>query len=362
MRSLAVIFLTLVSLFANKPSRAQNIKHNDPHIRYTGRILQTDSTTVFYWTASSAKIKFKGTGIDVMLKDQTGINRFTVVVDGKVQQTLNVDSTKRTYKLASGLSSGTHEVELFKQTEWAMGSTTIYGFTVNKGTRLLAAPPAKKRKIEVYGDSITCGYAVEDSTGHDQGTAPFENGYISYAAITARHFDADYISISKSGIGILISWFPLIMPEMYDRLNPSDANSHWNFSNDTPQVVIVNLFQNDSWLTRKPEHEQFKARFGTTAPSETQIVAAYKNFISSVRAKYPSATIVCTLGSMDATAANSPWPGYVTQAVHSLNDKRVLTHFIPYKKTSGHPSIREQQEAAEDLIKFMEKEVKWDSK
>ncbi|MDH7461034.1 SGNH/GDSL hydrolase family protein [Chitinophagaceae bacterium 26-R-25] len=364
MYRLAFICFTFASLLICKKPLAQNvnIKHNDPHIRYTGRIQQTDSTTVFYWSASSAKIKFKGTGIDVVLKDQTGINRFTVVVDGKVQQTLNVDSTKRTYTLASGLSAGKHEVELFKQTEWAMGSTAIYGFTVDKGTRLLAAPPSKKRKIEVYGDSITCGYAVEDSAGKDRGTAPFENGYISYAAITARHFNADYISISKSGIGILISWFPLIMPEMYDRLNPNDAGSHWNFSDYTPQVVIVNLFQNDSWLIKKPEHEQFKARFGTTAPSDTQIIAAYKSFISSVRAKYPSATIVCVLGSMDASAANSPWPGYVTQAVHSLKDNRVLTHFIPYKKTPGHPSIREQQEAADDLIKFMEKEVKWDSK
>ncbi|MDI3320334.1 SGNH/GDSL hydrolase family protein [Pinibacter soli] len=359
MHRLAVITFACISLLVCKISLAQNVKHDDSHIRYTGRIQQTDSTAVFYWTASSAKIKFKGTGISVVLKDQLGINRFTVIVDGKVQPTLNVDSTKRTYTLASGLSSGTHEVELFKQTEWAMGSTSIYGFSIDKGTTLLAAPPAKKRKIEVYGDSITCGYAVEDSTGKDRGTAPFENGYISYAAITARHFNADYVSISKSGIGILISWFPLIMPEMYDRLNPTDSNSHWNFSDYKPQVVIVNLFQNDSWLTKRPDHEQFKARFGTTAPSESQIVAAYKNFISSVRAKYPSATIVCILGNMDATGANSQWPGYVTQAVQLMNDKKVLTHFISYKKTPGHPSIREQQAAADDLIKFMEKEVKW---
>jgi hypothetical protein len=359
MRRLAVITFTFTSLLLSNNLLAQNIKPNDPHIRYTGRIQQTDSTAVFFWTASSAKIKFQGTGISVVLKDQMGINRFTVVVDGKVQQTLNVDSTKKTYTLASGLASGKHEVELFKQTEWAMGSTAIYGFTVDKSTKLLAAPPAKKRKIEVYGDSITCGYAVEDSTGKDRGTAPFENGYISYAAITARHFNADYVSISKSGIGILVSWFPLIMPEMYDRLDPTDSNSHWNFSNYTPQVVIVNLFQNDSWLTKKPENDQFKARFGTAAPSETQIVAAYKSFISNVRAKYPSATIVCILGSMDATATNSQWPGYVTQAVQSMNDKKVLTHFIPYKQTSGHPSIREQQAAADDLIKFMDKEVTW---
>lgn len=361
MRLLAGLIFVCTLSFSCKHTNAQpiNVKPNDPRILYTGRIQQTDSTTIFYWTASSAKIKFKGTGIAVVLKDQNGINRFTVVVDGKVQQTLNVDSDKKTYTLASGLSSGTHEVELFKQTEWAMGSTTIYGFAVDKGTTLLAAPTAKKRKIEVYGDSITCGYAVEDSSGKDRGTAPYENGYISYAAITARHFNADYVSISKSGIGITVSWFPLIMPELYDRLDPNDSNSYWNFKNYTPQVVLVNLFQNDAWLTKMPANEQFKQRFGTAAPSASQIVEAYKNFISNVRAKYPSATIVCILGNMDATAENAPWPSYVTQAVQLLNDKRILTHFIPYKKTSGHPSIQEQQAAADDLIGFMEKEVKW---
>ena len=45
-----------------------------------------------------------------------------------------------------------------------------------------------------------------------------------------------------------------------------------------PDIVVVNLFQNDSWIVNQPANEQFKARFGTTKPSEEVIVKAYAAF------------------------------------------------------------------------------------
>src|SRR6201999_692597 len=102
----------------------------------------------------------------------------------------------------NGLDNGNHHLELFKRTEWAMGQTWFYGFELGKEGKLLPASPTHKRKIEFYGNSITCGYAVLDTEGKDRGTAPYEDGYLSYAAITARHYNAEFSSISKSGIGV----------------------------------------------------------------------------------------------------------------------------------------------------------------
>ena len=45
-----------------------------------------------------------------------------------------------------------------------------------------------------------------------------------------------------------VSWDSLIMPEIYDRLVPTDSKSKWDFSLYRPDIVVVNLFQNDSWL------------------------------------------------------------------------------------------------------------------
>jgi hypothetical protein len=62
---------------------------------------------------------------------------------------------------------------------------------------------------------------------------------------------------------------------------------------------------------------------------------------------------------MDATRDGSPWPGYIEKAVAGLKDKGIYTHFFPYKNTPGHPSEKEQQVMANDLIAFMEKNMKW---
>jgi lysophospholipase L1-like esterase len=200
---------------------------------------------------------------------------------------------------------------------------------------------------------------VEDTTGQDRGTAPYENGYISYAAITARHFDAEFSSISKSGIGVMLSWFPLIMPEMYDRLDPTDSSSKWDFSTYTPDLVVINLLQNDSWLIAKPDHAQFKARFGDKAPGPDQIIKAYRNLVQSIRAKYPAASIICALGSMDAARKEAPWFGYIEKAVGELNDTKIYTHSFGYKGTGGHPNAKEQSAMAEDLIRFIDQKIKW---
>jgi hypothetical protein len=149
------------------------------------------------------------------------------------------------------------------------------------------------------------------------------------------------------------------MPEMYDRLDGGDPGSKWDFSKYRPDLVVINLFQNDCWLVKIPTHDQFKARFGATAPTDGQLIAAYRAFVSSVRNKYPAAKIICALGSMDATRSGAPWPGYIEKAVSELNDPNVLTHFFPYKGTPGHPSAREQQAMADDLIAFIEKNIKW---
>jgi hypothetical protein len=62
---------------------------------------------------------------------------------------------------------------------------------------------------------------------------------------------------------------------------------------------------------------------------------------------------------MDATRKDSAWPGYIEQAVATLHDSHIYTHFFPYKITNGHPSIKEQQAMADNLIAFIDGHVRW---
>ena len=354
-------FFSIALLIISAACIAQEkvIPFNNPDIIYEGRIQYKSDAAVLTWPGNSATIQFEGTKVSVMLKDLDTANYYNVIVDNKVIAKFHTDTAKQSYTLVSGLPKGKHLVQLFKRTEWDKGKTLFYGFEIPTDAKILPPPAPKKRKIEFYGNSITCGYAVEDSSGKDSWFGYFQNNYITYAAITARHFNAQYYSNSKSGIGIMLSWFPLIMPEMYDRLDPTDSASKWDFSKYTPDIVVINLFQNDSWLVHKPERAGFMKKFGTKAPDESYIVTSYKDFVATIRTKYPDASIICALGNMDATREGSPWPGYVRKAVEQLHDAKIYTCFFPYKNTGGHPNIAEQRVMADSLIDFIEKNIKW---
>lgn len=363
MRSLQKSILVFVGFLAVISCTTKTdfvIPYSNSQLMYEGRI---DTNSVkgaeFYWSGTSVKINFEGESISALMKDENGTNDYNILLDQDSAILLQMDTVKKYYTLASGLAPGKHTLELFKRTEWDRGTTTFYGFKINGDAKLLPKSPAKKRKIEFYGNSITAGYAVEDTTGKDNPNGTFTNNYLSYSAITARHFNAQYSCICKSGIGIMISWFPIIMPEIYNRLNPSDSTSLWNFSNYTPDLVVINLFQNDCWLVHRPERKEFKTNFGDKAPDDAYIIQAYQNFVTSIRDKYPNANIICMLGNMDATKEGSKWPGYIEQAVTNLNDPKIYSLIVPFKNTPGHPNIQEQKDMANRLIQFIDKNIAW---
>ena len=327
-----------------------------------GRVGQVENQYAeIYWPGSSVTIRFKGTELKAILKNRNEITYFYVIIDGNDQDAKKIksDTLQSTVLLASGLTDSNHIVQLFKLTDNTT-CTLFYGFELADGSTVLNANPLPKRKIEFYGNSITAGHGVDVLPGNDDSGSPYYfDNYWTYAARTARHFNAQYSCIARSGIGIMVSWFPEIMPEVYDRLNPADSTSKWNFSKYTPDIVVVNLFQNDSWIVNNPQNPQFIARFGATAPTEAFIIESYQNFIKSIRAKYPNSSIICALGNMDATRVGSAWPGYIEKAAKGLNDAKIYTHFFPYKDTPGHPKVAEQKAMADDLIEFIDKNIKW---
>ncbi len=358
-----LIYLLVLNLLVACNEATVFITPENDNIYYQGRIDTTNLEKYdLFWSGSSIKISFKGPSVKVLLKDERGENYYNVILDDSVIDILYMDSTKRWYKLASNLKDVGHTLEIFKRTEYDRGKTSFYGFEIPKNS-LLCPIPKNKRIIEFFGNSITCGYAVENYSGNDSPDSIYTNNYLTYAAITARHFDADYYCTSKSGIGIMISWFDYTIHKVWDKLNPMDPESKWDFTKIQPDIVVVNLFQNDSWLVDLPERKEFKEIFGTHPPNEKYIINSYIEFIKKVRSVYPNSNIICALGSMDATRDGSPWPGYVTKAVNILklenSDNKIFTCFFPFKDTPGHPRIEEQQVMANSLIDLIDHNIKW---
>lgn len=360
---MSINFLTLISIMILTPkiisAQKKDIPFNNPKIQYEGRVAFKDSAACINWSGSSISLNFKGSEISAILKDADTANYYNVILDDKVISKIQLNTIKKSYILASGLNKRKHKIELFKRTEWGKGRTFFYGFETNENARILPKSKPKKKKIEFFGDSITCGYGNEVQNGKDSGTGHFENNYLTYGAITARHFDAQFSCIANSGIGIMISWFPNNMPDIYDLTDPHDPKTKWIFDNYTPDIAVINLFQNDSWLVNLPKNAEFIKKFGRQKPNEDFIVKSYENFVKSIRIKYPNTTIICVLGNMDATKEGSKWPNYIQKAVENLQDKKIYSHFFTYKNTPGHPKVNEQKAMADSLIAFIDKNIKW---
>jgi hypothetical protein len=357
--ALRYLFTCLLFVLLYADTQAQKtVTFQDTRMRTMGRIAYKSDCAVLYYSGTSLEVNFTGTSVKAWLKDERGDNYFNVIVDGKTV-VLHPDTAKRLYTLASGLSSGNHTLQLYKRSEWGDGNTRFYSFQFENNATILPPPPVKKRAIEFYGNSITAGYAIEDYSGRDSYLSRYKNNYITYAALTARHYDAQWSFIAKSGIGVTVGYYPATMPEIYDRLDPLDANSHWDFSKYTPQVVVINLFQNDAGVIQSASGPLYEARFGHTPPTSEFIINTYKNFVKSIRNKYPGANIICALGSMSACKPGLPWSGYIQTAVKELNDKNIYGFIFTYKGTPGHPTVKEHQVMADELIGFIDKTVKW---
>lgn len=349
--------LTIFTFFQCKDVKNTTVIFNDTQIEYQGRIhlnLEKKATEL-YWPGTSLKINFKGTKAAITLEDERGENYFNLFIDGKFKRFIKLEKGKKTYLLAENLSETKHTLEITKRNEWVAGKTLFYKFEIE-------GEPLKKDtksnlSIEFYGDSITVGHGNEDYSGKDESNGLVTNNYQSYAAITARNLNADYTCIARGGIGILVSWHEIIMQEMYYRKNPADKNSVWDFTKKQPEIVVVNLLQNDSWLINLPKHKEFKRRFGAQKPTAKEIETSYTDFLKTIRKHYLKANIICVLGNMDITKENSPWPNYVNNALQKLNDAKIFTCIVPFKNTTGHPKVAEHRIIAEQLTTFIKKEI-----
>lgn len=330
---------------------------NDQYL-YTGRIDFSDAKApLLSWPGTSIKANFTGERLEVVLDDQNGKNYFNVIVDGndRFPYVLEAKQGEHRYLISSALSKGKHSVEIYKRTEGEEGATQFKGLWLADGSHILKASKRPKRRIEIYGDSITSGMGNEGPDNGADHLGSDKNNYLAYGAITARNLNAELHTISQSGIGVMVSWFPFIMPQFYDQLSAVGNNdSVWDFNTWTPHVVVINLMQNDSWLIDREKRLQ-------PTPSKTEIISSYKHFVSGIRKQYPEAYIVCALGSMDATQ-NDTWPSYVRTAVAELRakgDRQIDAFFFEFTGYGQHPRVAQHQSNADKLTQFIRKKMHW---
>jgi len=323
----------------------------DEHLRYIGRFDTSDPVGPRCdWSASTVTLAFEGSALNVRLKEDSGNNEYEVVVDGSSTGQIITKSGANLYSVFHADKSGTHTVALVKRTEAFCGVTQFQGFQLSDGGKLLSLPAPAKHRIEVVGDSISCGYGNEGKDKSEHFSSTTENAYLTYGAITARNFGADYICTAWSGRKM---WPDNTMGAIYDRALATDAGSTWDFARWTPDVVVVTLATND---------------FGRGAPDEKGWIAGYEAFLARVHTHYPKAAIYCATSPMMSGEPTATLRSYLSQIIadqQAAGYKNVrLLEFETQDIANGfgsdwHPSVKTQQIMAEKMSQAFEQDLGW---
>lgn len=330
-------------------------------LQYCGRIDYSDrEAPVFVYPSTYVRFRFTGKELTVFFDNRRAEwdNYLGYIINGKQGKLpLSSDRGVKSYALPLEESAEKHEVMLFKRQD-SCHTLTFCGLETDDGAVFEDMPALPRRKIEVFGDSISCGELSEavEYTGKEdpEHNGEYSNSYFSYAWMTARNLHAQLHNTSQGGIALLdgAGWFhepdTIGMLNMYDKIqyNPLlHQPKQWEFYRYTPHVVIVAIGQNDS----HPEDYMAEDFTGEKAESWKK---RYKDFILLLQQQYPQAVFVlCTT----IVHHSSKWDQAIGAVCSELKDGRIF-HFVYNRNgrgTPGHARVSEAEEMSFELSRFI---------
>jgi hypothetical protein len=320
------------------------IRSGDPALHYVGRLARRGSREpVFAWQGSQLLARFGGARIGFRFDRVVGRNFFNAIIDGENRLLALAEGGPADYIADFALRPGAHELALFKRSEGYFGSAALVGLLVEEGARLGPRPEPLGLSVELYGDSISAG-ACNDDPGEDQyEDLSTHDCYLSYGAMACRSLGAEFACIAVSGTGITCSWNPILMPDVWDRVAPDPAAERWDFSGRAPDVVVVNLGQNDFGL---PDSQG--------RPMSPDFAARYASFVRGLRGAYPSARIVCAIGGMTSYRDSAQLRAAWARAMGDLRSFDPAIEELRFEASSSrHPRVSVHRALAEELAAFL---------
>jgi hypothetical protein len=364
LKSVGLLFALLLTsiILISHTTNDTLIGADNTNIRYVGRIdWKNPAAPSFSNPGVYIKAEFKGTYCNIDIEDETNMNYIAVVIDNGPPERFLIDKGRKIYKVASGLSKKEHSILICKETESGVGSLIFYGFRCDG---LLKVNDMPTRKMECYGNSITCGAKMLfgspcELTNNGTNWNAANSAYLSYGALTARNLNAQWQLTSVSGIGLIQSCcnMKIAMPDVYDRQSLNESSSpQWDFNKYIPDVVTICLGQND----------------GASVVASMEFKAAYVTFIHNLRYKYPGCTFFlltspmadssssknCLFNVMKETLAS------VVDSANKSGDLKVCWVALPHDMNKGcpgqgHPSEAEHKQTAVVLEKAIKAKMNW---
>ncbi len=337
------------------------ISPDNPMLTYSGRIdFSNEEAPVLVYPASYIEINFTGTSCSIILENKNAYwdNYLGFILDGqqgKLKLSKNQEITL--LKIADNLSYGRHSLMVFKRMD-SCHIFAFYGFLVDRNCELLPCNKKPKRRIEVYGDSVSAGEVSEavDYVGKPDPShnGEYSNSYYSYAWFTARKLNAQLHNIAQGGISLLDGSGYFLSPDTIGIMNTYDKIEYhpelskpklWDFSLYTPQVVIVAIGQNDNYPIdyMKEDINCHKSKLWRSN---------YKRFIIRLREHYPNALIILTTTIL---RHDNSWDRAIDMVSREINDPKIK-HFLYTNNgcgTDGHIRISEADTMSDELCDFI---------
>ena len=324
------------------------IPASDSCFRYEGRFDRTDPAgPVAVWQGSRIRIDFTGDQLVLRFDGLDGQSFFDAHVDDRTALLAVPPGAGQRLAFPLPLGAGPHRLMLFKRSEAAAGTARFRGIELASGGGVTApAPPGHRLAMEFIGDSITVGACDEDGAADQWTDRRTHNNALSYGALTAAAFDADYRNIAVSGMGVVLGWVPFPAAEIWDRVYPHPGSPRADLAAWTPNVVFVNLGENDDSFTRT-KHLPFPESFA----------AQYVALVRAIRRAYPAATIVLLRGGMWGGARSPKLQSAWETAVAELERTDPhIAHFAFQHWSSNHPRVGDHRAMADELIAWLKQQ------
>jgi len=328
--------------------RVQTIPASDNCFRYEGRFDFSDvNSPVVIWQASRISVDFEGNTLTLLFDRSTWQTYFNAQIDNStsiVDVNAGMPTKGTTF---TGLGAGRHHLVLSKRSEANAGSVHFNGIQIDEGAKVWSpAPVAYKLKMEFFGDSKTAGACNEDANADQWDTRRTHNELLSYAAMTAEAFKADHRNISVSGMGIITGYVDVKAGQMWNKIYPRASSAVADLNAWTPDVVFVNLGDNDESFTVK-QKQPFPADFND----------GHISLVRAIRAAYPKAHIVLLrggmYGGMHSVPLNMAWK-YIVEQLEA--DDKNISHFVFKYQAMNHPRVAEDRILADELVAWLKQQ------
>lgn len=337
------------------------------NVKLTGRTYMMDDTLWCAFSGSGVQFKFSGRYLKITFCADNSLShgeenfaRAAVLVNGERVFDKLISEPEIEAVIFDGVEIIEAEVHIIKLSETAMSTFGIKPLETDADANI-APLPEKQLKIEFIGDSITCGYGVDDNDPEHHFKTSTEDVTKAYAYKTAQSLNADYSMVSISGYGIISGYTDdpdkiipeQTIPQYYDKLGfsycsfaektaPQDIK--WDFGSYVPDLIVINLGTNDESYCKED------------AAKQKVYSDAYVEFLKTVRSFNPNAEMLCVLGIMGqglCKAVKAACEKYTAETgdvrVHcaDLSDKRDTLGF----GADYHPSPDAHTFASEEAVK-----------